>query len=248
MILKDISFLSPQENILYDEVLLDLAEHDQGEEVLRFWESGMYFVVLGRISKTVDDLNLEQVMKDKIPVVRRASGGGTVVQGKGCLNYSLVLSKEKTPQVSDLGVSYQFILKKIVLALRELHIETDYFPISDIAMIKNRKKVSGNAQKRGRRFILHHGTILYDFDIDLIERYLKIPLAIPEYREDRSHKEFVANVNLNAEDIKGQIAALFNVEHSESDLTQPEREHLAAYIRKRDVLIDLYPNATGLEN
>ena len=50
MIIKDISFKSPEENLLFDEVLLKMAEESEGQEFLRFWESEETFVVLGRAS------------------------------------------------------------------------------------------------------------------------------------------------------------------------------------------------------
>ena len=99
MVAKDISFETPQENILFDEVLLSLAEQKKSGEVLRFWESDKFFIVLGRTSSPVNDIHISAAVHDKIPVLRRSSGGGTVLQGKGCLNYSLILSKETHPQI-----------------------------------------------------------------------------------------------------------------------------------------------------
>ena len=117
MILKDISFSTPQDNILFDDVLLQLAEEGRGDQVLRFWESQQYFIVLGRTGQEHEEVKADEVRKDRIPVLRRSSGGGTVVQGKGCLNYSLIFSKEKTPQIADLRKSYAYILAKVVQAL-----------------------------------------------------------------------------------------------------------------------------------
>ena len=91
--------------------------------------------------------------KDRIPVLRRSSGGGTVLQGKGCLNFSLVLSKEYNPHIGDLRKSYQFILGKVVTVLELLGIESKVHPVSDIALAENRKKISGNAQKRSKKYI-----------------------------------------------------------------------------------------------
>ena len=192
MILENISFQSPLENILYDEVLLDLAEQGRGGEVLRFWESPEIFVVLGRTSNPAEDIYIEEALCDQIPVLRRASGGGTVLQGKGCLNYALILSKEKNPQVMKIRESYQFILGKIVQSLKNLGIAAEFKPISDLAV--GEKKFSGNAQKRGKKFILHHGTILYGFDLSLIEKYLTIPKNIPEYRRGRAHRDLIVNL------------------------------------------------------
>src|SRR3989338_2273939 len=111
MVLKDISFPSPQENILFDEALLALAEQGKGGEVLRFWESLTTFIVLGRIGKVEEDIYIENVARDEVMVLRRSSGGGTVVQGKGCLNFSLILVKDRDPSLNDLRKSYRDILE-----------------------------------------------------------------------------------------------------------------------------------------
>ena len=134
MLLKDISLSSPEENILYDEVLLHLAEKGEAGEVMRFWESPEMFVVLGRIGKEQDDVKIDAVRRDDIPVLRRASGGGTVLQGKGCLNYALVLSKEDR-KIMDLHKSYEYILGNVVKALKQLGVEAGFCPISDLALV-----------------------------------------------------------------------------------------------------------------
>jgi len=184
MIVRDISFRTPQENILFDDVLFSLAEQGFCPQTLRFWESQKSFIVLGKISKPEDDINIEQVCKDNIPILRRSSGGGTVLLGKGCLNYSLIMSKEIRPQLRAIHSSYDYILKKITRALEPFGIFSVFKPISDIALAGSEKKFSGNAQRRAKKFILHHGTILYDFCISDVERYLSIPKKIPEYRNE----------------------------------------------------------------
>ena len=194
MKLKDISFPTTKENILFDDVLLALAEEGRGEEVLRFWESSDTAVVLGRIGQWKSDVRVDAVLRDKISVLRRSSGGGTVVQGPGCLNFSFILSKNHHASLHDLKKSYQFILSHVMEALNAQGFKVHFKPISDLAVHIDDKKFSGNAQKRGRNFILHHGTILYNFDLKLIEQYLKFPKDIPEYRRERPHLDFVTNV------------------------------------------------------
>lgn len=210
MQIKDISFAQPEKNILFDEVLLYLAEHSEGErEVLRLWESPQVFVVLGLTGKLQEDVHLDRCQRDRIPVLRRSSGGGTVVQGPGCLNYSLILSKQKHPGINDLRKSYHYIIGKIITAFSPLNVHGVFMPISDIALQETQKKFSGNAQKRGRNYILHHGTILYDFDLQFIERYLKIPRDVPEYRRDRGHLEFVGNIKLSSSQIKTALKGMY---------------------------------------
>jgi lipoate-protein ligase A len=72
--------------------------------------------------------------------------------------------------------------------------------------VLNDRKVSGNAQRRTQSAILHHGTILYDFDPARAERVLKPPHREPRYRAGRSHAEFLGNVPLSAGEIRGRLA------------------------------------------
>ncbi len=240
MLLKDFSFVSPEDNILYDEVLLQLAEAGESDEILRFWESPSYFIVLGRTGKEKDDLKIEEIINDRIPVLRRFSGGGTVVQGQGCLNFTLILSKEKTPDIADLHKSYVYILQKIVSALKNLDKECVVLPVSDIALVNGHRKVSGNAQKRGRNFILHHGTLLYDFDLNKIDRFLKMPKDIPSYRSQRGHLDFVANLHISSDAIKRNILNVFPVSQMDSSLNAKEKEILDSLYKRKSIKVDFF--------
>ena len=209
MQLQDIFFPDPQKNLDYDEELLYLADKEGQRAVLRFWESPKIFVVVGRIGKIEEDVNVKAAEKDDVPILRRASGGGTVVQGPGCLNYTLVLSKQDHPVLNDLRKSYEWVSQKVIDALRPLGVEAVFRPISDIAVAGTEKKFSGNAQKRGKNFILHHGTILYDLDLLLIPKYLSMPKDVPEYRKDRSHLDFVTNIPIDPVAFKARFSSIF---------------------------------------
>lgn len=203
MLIKDISFSSAEENILYDEKLLDLAEEGLAGEALRFWESPDFFIVLGRASKPETDVRTDEAARGGIKIIARRSGGGTVLQGPGCLNYSLILSSEKRPELRDIRRSYEFIISKICTSFNNIGVNANFEPLSDIAL--SGRKFSGNAQWRRKRHILHHGTILYNFPIEMAERYLKMPSAEPPYRKGRSHGEFLTNLGISPPEIKKAI-------------------------------------------
>ena len=122
---------------------------------------------------------------------------------------TLVLSKQKHLQLNDLRKSYEWISSKIIEALRQEGVEAYFRPTSDLATGSGEKKFSGNAQRRGRRYILHHGTILYKFDLSLISRYLNMPKDIPEYRKRRSHADFLTNIPIDPRVFKDHLAQSF---------------------------------------
>jgi lipoate-protein ligase A len=190
------------ENLALDEALL-LAAEEHGGEVLRLWQWPSPAVVLGSGCKVADDVDMAACRADSVPVLRRSSGGGTVLLGSGCLLYSLVLDTEQAPQLADVRRSYQYILSRVLTALLPEAAGADVYGISDLAI--GGRKFSGNAQQRKQRHILHHGTLLYAFDTGIVSRYLLPPPRQPEYRAGRPHAEFLVNFPLTARELTERL-------------------------------------------
>ena len=85
----DLTLPDLAENLALDESLLLDAERGGGGETLRLWAWPNYAVVLGAGGVIADDVNETACAADGVPLARRASGGGTVLLGPGCLLYSL---------------------------------------------------------------------------------------------------------------------------------------------------------------
>src|SRR3954462_13945637 len=105
----DLSLPSPEENLACDEVLLELCEQGQAGELLRVWEPSQYFVVLGYADKMSTEVNLTFSEANAIPILRRCTGGGTVLQGPGVLNYSLVLKIGESSPIHSIPATNNFI-------------------------------------------------------------------------------------------------------------------------------------------
>jgi lipoate-protein ligase A len=208
--LLDLTLPSPVENLALDEALLDELDEQGGDPVLRFWESDRCFVVLGAACRLIDDVHLAACEQDGVRVLRRASGGGTVLQGPGCLSYALVLPLTLHPHLATIRTTNQFILERIATALHRWEPATAFRGISDLAV--GGMKVSGNAQRRKRNALLFHGTILYAMQGDLVARYLKHPVRQPDYREDRPHGAFLRTIDAPPQDLKQAIAVAWGVE------------------------------------
>ncbi len=120
--------------------------------------------------------------------------------GPGCLLYTLVLPFGYAEELEQIGCSYCYILGRIKNALEGIVSQIDLSGTSDLA-IKG-KKFSGNSQQRKRNHLLHHGTILYDFPLEVIGRYLKQPTRQPDYRQDRGHKDFLTNLATDSQTLE----------------------------------------------
>jgi lipoate---protein ligase len=209
MKLCDLTLGTPEENLACDEALLDLCEAGGSDELLRLWALPRYFVVLGYANKAATEVNLPYCRKLTIPVLRRCTGGGTVLQGPGVLNYSLILRIDDSGPCRSIHATNQFILERhrdalarLVLAPVEARGQTD-LAIGGL-------KCAGNAQRRRRRFLLFHGSFLLHLDIGLVEKVLPLPSRQPDYRVNRSHSEFLVNLNVPEHTIKAALAKAWN--------------------------------------
>ncbi|MFP4500346.1 MAG: biotin/lipoate A/B protein ligase family protein [Candidatus Hydrogenedentota bacterium] len=219
----DITLPTPAENLALDEVLLDSAESGRAGDTLRFWESTAPFVVLGTAQVLRAEVRETACAADEVPILRRCSAGGCVLQGPGCLNYTLVLTFARFPQVRKLHDSYQYILGRVAHAFSLHGVDAAPAGVSDLAVAG--QKISGNAQRRRRHAILHHGTLLYAPNVASMTQYLKEPADQPAYRGGRAHRAFVGRLPLAPETLRAALCAAFSA-HDPAD--RPLAEEMAA--------------------
>jgi lipoate-protein ligase A len=73
-------------------------------------------------------------------------------------------------------------------------------------------KFSGNAQRRKKHFLIFHGTFLLDFNLEMIEKFLRMPSKEPGYRQARKHSEFLMNLSLRAEVVKEAVREVWGAD------------------------------------
>jgi lipoate-protein ligase A len=210
----DRSLPSPAENLALDEALLDSRESGECEgSILRFWETQTPFVALGYVCKWREETNVEECEKCGVPILRRASGGGTVLQAPGVLNYALILPIENGTPTENLTETNRFVMEKNRAALQSLLSgEVSVRGITDLAL--NNRKFCGNAQRRRQRYLLFHGAFLLDCDLELMSAVLRPPPRQPDYRANRAHSDFVINLNLPSADIKAALRKEWNADET----------------------------------
>jgi lipoate-protein ligase A len=168
----------------------------------RLWEADTATVVLGRFGNAATQVFEPHCQRDGVPIVRRCSGGGAVVVGRGCLNFAIAFALPVHPELVDVARSFRSVLNRIAGVLR-----IDGLSIAGgTDLVVAGRKVSGNAQRRGRRGLLHHGTLLYDFDPMLAARYLREPRRQPEYRDHRPHADFMGCVRVPRELLTARLS------------------------------------------
>lgn len=201
--------LSPTEILAAEEVLLDAAEAGDCGETLSFWESPDHFVVLGYGNKVATETNQSKCEQLGIPILRRISGGGTVLQGPGVLNYCLVLHATANSPLGGISSANQFIMERNADALSNLlNRKVEVQGHTDLAI--EGRKFSGNAQRRKRAYILFHGAILLRPDMELLSSVLPMPTLEPQYRSGRSHSDFLTQLNCPTGSVKQALRAAWS--------------------------------------
>jgi len=183
-------------NLAMDEWLLQQSEtSEEPREVIRVWQNPVTAVIVGRSSKIQDEVNREFCQRHDIPYLRRPSGGASVVIGPGCLMYAVVLDYRRHPHLRMLDQAHQFVMEKLQAAIGKCGVETQFQGTCDLTLAG--RKFSGNSLRCQRNSFLYHGTLLLNFDLDLVQSCLGTPPRQPAYRQQRNHRDFVTNLSVD---------------------------------------------------
>ncbi len=186
------TFTHPADHLALDEVALLLADLGEMPESIRVWQFARPVVVMGRSTKVDYEVDRDYCREHDVPVLRRCSGGASVVGGPGCLMYSVVLDLDRHGELRKIDAAHSYVISRVLAAVRRQFTDVSLQGICDLTY-RNRK-FSGNSLRVARSHLLYHGTILYDSDLDLLASCLTNAPRQPQYRDGRQHDQFVTNV------------------------------------------------------
>jgi lipoate-protein ligase A len=165
--------VSPAVHLALDEVLATEVGGGLRQPTLRIWEWDESAVVIGSFQSLKNEVDPEGAARHGYDVVRRISGGGAMMMEKGAvITYSLYVPAELVQGMS-FADSYAFLDEWVIESLRSLGIDATYKPLNDITSPTG--KIGGAAQKRfGNGGVLHHVTMSYDMDGEVMAQVLRI--------------------------------------------------------------------------
>lgn len=151
-------------------------------------------IVIGKNQSIYQEVNFEFLRNGKLKLCRRISGGGTVYQDSGNLNFAFVqkFSEEKINNYKSFNQPLIDVLKKISVNV-EMDLRNN--------ILYNGKKISGNAQFTNRKNIISHGTLLFNADLEI----LRTSLAENDFEIETKAVSSVRSSVINIADVTNKI-------------------------------------------
>ena len=144
-------------------------------------------IIIGRHQNTLEEIDSDFVKENSITVARRLSGGGAVYHDMGNLNFTFITAADKQK-----GLDFSAFCEPVRKALCSFGVPVELSGRNDMTV--EGKKFSGNAQYIKDGKVMHHGTILYDSDLQVLSHALKPGSDKIESRGIKSVKSRVTNI------------------------------------------------------
>jgi lipoate-protein ligase A len=174
---------NPHFNLALEEYFLKTFKE---EEYFILWQNEPA-IIIGRNQNTIEEINRGYVEENGIKIVRRLSGGGAVYHDLGNLNFTFIVQANK----SNIN-NFKKFTDSIVASLEKIGVKAEFTGRNDITI--EGKKFSGNSQYYFKDRLLHHGTILFNSDLSVVQNALQVKLEKIESKGIKSVRSRVTNV------------------------------------------------------
>ncbi len=186
-------------------------------------------IVMGISGKPEELIHSEKWQASPTPIIKRFSGGGTVVVDQNTLFVSFILQKEvlPIPAYPEPMLKWSADFYKEALNIPHFDLQENDYAIGHL-------KCAGNAQYIQKHRVVHHTTFLWDYDQEKMDLLL-MPKKIPTYRKRRSHEDFLCRLKNYLpskshflDQIKSALQARYTLEEINEPLELPHANHRIA--------------------
>jgi lipoate-protein ligase A len=197
------------ETLAYNLPDIQLLEKEANQYSI--WIPDKVYIVLGASNNAPNALITENVTADRVLVLKRPTGGQTVVLSPQTIVLAATVTDENNLKPKELFNKINGLIIKSIEADGVTGVTLR--GISDIAI--GGKKILGSSMYRRKNTLFYHAVLNFAVPSSLIERYLQHPSKEPDYRAGRSHSEFVTSLHENGytetiQHLKSRLTAGFN--------------------------------------
>lgn len=179
-----LSTTNPYYNLAVEEYLFNTAS----DCVFMLWQNDKT-VVIGKNQNAYAEVDRKVLEQNGVKLARRITGGGAVYHDLGNVNYSYI-----NPNAENNGIDFEYFTKPIINALKTLGVDVKLSGRNDLETLDG-LKISGSAQHRVGNRVLHHGTLLFNSDLNFMSRVLTPDREKLKSKAVKSVKKRVCNVS-----------------------------------------------------
>jgi lipoyltransferase and lipoate-protein ligase len=182
-------------------------------------------VIIGKHQSGHREVNTKFVTENKIPVIRRISGGGTVFHDHGNLNFSFIRQSESGKQID-----FRKYTRPVIDFLKSVGVQASFEGKNDLKV--SGLKISGNAEHVYRNRVLHHGTLLFSTSLEMLRNSIRRDTSCYISRAVISNPSSVINLNgilsrfQNIHELRSEMINYFLKNFSDLVLYKPVPEEL----------------------
>ncbi len=173
----------PYFNIAAEEYVLK----EFSDDVFMLWQNEPSIIV-GKHQNTLAEINYQYIQKNKLPVIRRITGGGTVYHDLGNLNFSFIKSGKRNELVN-----FKAFTDPVISALKTMGVNAKFEGKNDLRV--EGKKISGNAEHVYKNRVLHHGTLLFSSELTKLNESILAQTQNFKDKAVKSNRSEVANIS-----------------------------------------------------
>lgn len=228
-----VSIYKPYSDAFHNLACEEYFLKEQEKDVMMIWSSEPS-VVVGKHQNTYAEINYPYVKKNSIPVVRRLSGGGTVYHDKGNVNFCFIQKGEHANLVD-----FKKFTKPVIDFLTDLGVEAKFEGKNDLRV--NGLKISGNAEHVFKNKVLHHGTLLFNSNLEKLGEAIRpgkgkiTDKAVQSVRSQVTNIRSYLSQEMDYEDFTRRLfdflALRLNAE--EKSLTEEEKRRIDLFVREK---------------
>ncbi|HLO61264.1 MAG TPA: hypothetical protein VK179_21110 [Bacteroidales bacterium] len=160
---------------------------NSSDEYFILWKS-VPSVICGKHQNVLSEINYPFLRQKGIRVARRLTGGGTVYHDEGNINFTFIKNGEPGKLVD-----FTSFISPVIRFLQTLNLQAVQGPKHEIMV--NGLKVSGNAEHVFRNRVLHHGTLLFESDLDVLNRAITRENGTYSDKAVQSNRSTVTNLS-----------------------------------------------------
>lgn len=206
------------------------AEKELGQDIFLFWRTEPT-IVIGRFQNPREEIDLPATREKGVKIVRRLSGGGTIYSDPSNGMFTFITRSDAD------GINFTKYLIPVIDALKEMGVDATFNGRNDLVI--GGRKCSGNAQYNLAGKTVHHGTLMFDVNVEEMVRLTTVDPQKILSKSIKSVRERVTNVSehlpepMEFDEFKRRIVRSVAGEGSEYVMTDEDRARIGEIAREK---------------